>query len=438
MWWKRLQLGMVHVAVTLTVLPMDSTLNRVMINELGLLATLVAVLIALPYLFSPMQIAIGSYADRHPIFGYRRTPYILVGLVLCISGALLAPQAAFALAEGPGGLLLAVLAFGMWGMGFNFATVSYFSLASELWDARGRSTTIATMFSMMIISIIGMALVIGRIVEPYSPAALSRAFYLVAGLSTVLAVVGLFRLEPRHTEAPTGKRHSIREMAGVLLGNRQARLFFVYLVLLLAAVLGQDVLLEPFAGRAFDMPVSTTTRITSIWGTFVLITLIGAGFIQRWLTKKQIAWLGAAMAMVGFVVIAVSGVLGASGVFYIGVTLLGLGTGFATTSNLSLMLDMTTPENIGLFIGAWGLADALSRMVGSIMAGAVRDVSSAVTGSDLMGYVVVFAVLSIILLVSLTLLQSIDVHQFREIDSDHVPGGMTIVERAALLGETSS
>src|SRR5690606_35503808 len=96
---KRLQLGLIHMAVAVTLVPINSTLNRVMIKELAISATVVALFISLPYLLSPIQMMIGSYSDRHPIFGLRRTPYILLGLLLCVAGALLAPTAAFELAD---------------------------------------------------------------------------------------------------------------------------------------------------------------------------------------------------------------------------------------------------------------------------------------------------------------------------------------------------
>src|SRR5215207_7389085 len=99
---KIFRLGLIHVAVAITLVPINSTLNRVMISELGLAATLVAVLVSLPYLFSPIQIWIGGYSDRHPLLGYRRTPYILLGLLLCAGGAALAPTAAFMMAGGDG------------------------------------------------------------------------------------------------------------------------------------------------------------------------------------------------------------------------------------------------------------------------------------------------------------------------------------------------
>jgi MFS transporter, BCD family, chlorophyll transporter len=74
------------------------------------------------------------------------------------------------------GALLSFLAFGIWGMGFNFATVSYFALASELTDEKGRSQTISTMYVMMIVSVIVTALLIGRAIEVYSAGSVPRRF----------------------------------------------------------------------------------------------------------------------------------------------------------------------------------------------------------------------------------------------------------------------
>ena len=131
MFRRRLQLGLIHVAVAMTLVPINSTLNRVMIKELAISATLVAILASLPYLFSPIQVAIGSYSDRHPILGLRRTPYILIGLVLCVVGLVASPYAAFMLEKNFGlGVAFGALAFGAWGMGYNLSSVSYLALAS--------------------------------------------------------------------------------------------------------------------------------------------------------------------------------------------------------------------------------------------------------------------------------------------------------------------
>lgn len=414
---KRLQLGLIHVAVAMTLVPINSTLNRVMIKELALSATLVALLASLPFLFSPIQVAIGSYSDRHPIFGLRRTPYILGGLLLCVIGMIASPYAAFLMAEDFGlGFLAGLAAFGAWGMGYNLSSVSYLSLASELSGENGRGRTIATMWFMMIVAIIGTAIGLSRMVDPYTPAAMIRAFGAIAASALTLGLLGLLRLEPRSgagsVQAPT-ESYSFKQMASAITDNPAGKVFFVYLFLLLAAILGQDVLLEPFGAEAFGMTVTQTTRITSIWGTFVLIAILIAGVLEGRAAKRTLAQAGNLGALAGFLVILLSGLLRNPAVFYAGVTLLGLGTGFSTVANLSLMFDFTTPSNVGLYIGAWGVANAMSRLAGSLLGGAVRDGVTQVTGGALSGYLAVFGIESLMLLIAAFLLTRIDVSAFR-------------------------
>ena len=131
------------------------------------------------------------------------------------------------------------------------------------------------------------------------------------------------------------------------------------------------------------------------------------------MNKRILASLGAWSALAGFVLITISGLALSQGIFYGGVVFLGVGTGLATVSNLSLMLDMTTTEKVGLFIGAWGMSNAVSRLVGTILGGAVRDVVAQVAHNPVTGYAVVFGIEAIMLLVSLYLLQKIDVGAFR-------------------------
>jgi BCD family chlorophyll transporter-like MFS transporter len=428
MFLKRFQLGLIHVAVAMTLVPINSTLNRVMIKELAVSATLVAILASLPYLFSPIQVAIGSYSDRHPILGFRRTPYILVGLILCVLGVAFSPQVAFLIHEDfTHGLLVGILAFGAWGMGYNFSAVSYLSLASELSPENSRGRTIAVMFFMMIISIILTAIGLSRMVDPYTPEALVRAFGVVAASALALGLLGLIKLEPRLTppssphisegkmgETRRVEAYTVRQMTQAITANPVARTYFIYLLLLLAAILGQDVLLEPFAAEAFDMTVRQTTRITSIWGSFVLIAIILAGALEGRVSKRFVAQVGNTGALLGFIVIVISGILMNQSVFYAGVVLLGFGTGLATVSNLSLMFDLTMPGMVGLYIGAWGFSNALSRLTGSVLGGAVRDTVTRITGDALSGYLVVFSIEAAMLVIATVMLYRIDIDAFKK------------------------
>ena len=436
MFLKRIQISFIHVAVAMTLVPINSTLNRVMIKELALSATLVAVLAVLPYLFAPIQVAIGSYADRHPILGYRRSPYILLGLLLNVAGLAIAPFVVFVMPENFWlGLLLSMLVFGAWGMGYNFAAVSYLSLASEISGEKGRSKTIAVMFFLMIIGIILTSTGLSRLLETYSPEILQRSFLIVAGIALFLGLVGLIKLEPRQAqpsrelakEERTPWSHIYKEV----ISSSQAKRFFLYLTVLLAAILGQDILLEPFGAEAFHLPVSATTRITAIWGTAFLVSLVIASILDRWFTRKRIAQISAYIALTGFLMIAGSGAIPHLSVFYLGVIVLGFGTGASTTSNLSLMLDMTT-EKVGLFIGAWGVANALSRFIGTLMSGVVRDISAQILNNPVYGYMVVFIIEAGMLVVSLILLRKISVQRFQ--DQVH---NVNLVDKAQYLNESA-
>ena len=434
MFLKRFQLGLIHVAVAMTLVPINSTLNRVMIKELAISATLVALLASLPYLFSPIQVAIGSYSDRHPIFGFRRTPYILAGLILCVLGVTVSPQVAFLMHDNfPVGLLVGILAFGAWGMGYNLSAVSYLSLASELSGENGRGKTIATMWFMMIASIIVTAIGLSRMVDPYTPEALIRAFGVVAAFALALGLLGLLKLEPRSGNSLSKVRsesYTVKQMTSAITANPVARTFFIYLLLLLAAILGQDVLLEPFGAEAFGLTVTQTTRITSIWGTFVLLAIIVAGLLEGRVSKRLVAQFGNTGALLGFVVIVLSGILINQNIFYAGVTLVGIGTGLSTVANLSLMFDLTLPGMVGLYIGAWGFSNALSRLTGSVLGGVVRDVVTQVTGQALSGYLVVFGIEALMLFIAAFMLYRIDINAFKK-----QVGEPPYVEKVALAAE---
>jgi BCD family chlorophyll transporter-like MFS transporter len=433
MFLKRIQLGLIHLAVAMTLVPINSTLNRVMIKELAFSASLVAVLASLPYLLSPIQVFIGSFSDRHPLWGWRRTPYIALGLVFCVLGVVLSPLAAFLLAENFWlGLLFGLVAFGAWGMGFNFATVSYFSLATDLSGEKERGQTISVMFFMMIIGIISTSLLLSRLVDPYSPQVLVQSFWIVAVIAFVLGMMGLIKLEersPRDGE-DSEERYSWRVLSSTILENKQATLFFVYLIILLIALLGQDILLEPYGGEAFGMSVRETTRITSIWGTFTLVALLAAGALERRISKRTIAFWGGLIALAGFIFIAASGLIIDTTIFYTGVILLGTGTGLSTVSNLSLMLDMTTAAKVGLFIGAWGMANAASRLIGALLSGAMRDILTELLLNPIHAYVFVFIFLALLLFISLIFLRRIDVAAFHKEAEEP-----SVIERAALAGE---
>ena len=205
--FKNIRLGLLHVAVGVTFVVINGMLNRVMIHDLGILSTIVALLVVLPYFLSPLQVVVGQYSDNHPLWGYRRTPYIAAGLLLSVGGTALTPHAALLIATNFwAGILLGLLAFGAWGIGYNLAVVAYLSLASDLSTEAQRARTIAIMWFMMIVSLIVTAIIVGQAMETYDHAQMVRVVNWACVAALAIGLLGLIGLEPRHVATQQGPR----------------------------------------------------------------------------------------------------------------------------------------------------------------------------------------------------------------------------------------
>lgn len=435
-WRKIFQLVMVHVGVSITVVPVTGTLNRVMIADLGLSAFLVGFLIALPYLLSPVQVAIGHWADSRSLWGRFRSPWIVIGGLLAAFGSYFTAHAAFLFQTSFGlGLITALFTFTVWGLGVNMASVSYLSLISEMAGEaeQWRSQAVSSMWTVMIIATILISLTLSQMLEPFSQEALFSAFGLVWAISFMLVLFGSANLEgkelaearltgtlPKATDTSNNPVLAYR----VLLQNPSARRFFVYLLLVLVSIHAQDVLLEPFGGQVLGMEVAQTTRLSAIWGVGVLITLLGGIEVIRRIGKKACANWGAAIAALAFLFVIMVGLVHASPVavasfnivmiFQSAVFLLGLGGGLMTVSNLSYMLEMTIPQAAGLYMGAWGVANFTGQALGNILSGFIRDSVFRLSGNIPAGYMIVFGLEMIGLIAAILLFRHISVGQFRE------------------------
>lgn len=441
-WKKVIQLACVHVGVSITVVPVTSTLNRVMIADMQLSATLVALLVALPYLLSPLQVFIGDWTDRFTVWRRHRSPWMVLGGLMAAFGSYFTAHAAFLVYDHEAvGLLAAVGAFLLWGIGVNVASVSYLSLVTDLTDddEAWRSRAVSVMWTAMILSTIVVSVLLARMLAPVTDvltaqgeAALYNAFGAVWTLSCLLVLVGSSRIEPAASPERQVSNTANNPLTAyrLLAANPTARRFFVYLLLVLVSIHAQDVLLEPYGAEAFNMTTSETSRLTAVWGIGVLVALIGGLPIMRRIGKKSSANIGAAIAAVAFSAIVVAGIVQAPTLFVGSVLVLGLGGGMMTVSNLSFMLDMTVPHAAGLYIGAWGVANFAGQAAGAIASGLIRDVLPQFTGRPLTGYMAVFGLEVAGLVLAIWLFRSISVEKFR------AAAELRIQEVLALVGQS--
>ena len=102
------------------------------------------------------------------------------------------------------------------------------------------------------------------------------------------------------------------------------------------------------------------------------------------------------------------------------------------------MLDMTIPGKVGLFIGAWGSASAFARLLGSLSTAIVRDLARLLPDQAVLGYAAGFSLLGLFLIVSLYILNRVDLAAFQRgaAQSAGVPVA-SVAERVILANDGS-
>jgi len=418
-WRAILQVCLLNIAVALMILPLNSTLNRIMIVELRLPATLVAVLISLRFITSPSRIWFGRLSDTRPIGGRRRTWYIAGGMLVLAVGLMASTYAALAIPDlGVAGIIISVLTFGLLGVGVNLTTPLYFAVVADQSSPEQRPRVVATMFILLGICSVAASFALGAAVEPYTDQRMIRAFFVIAAFGLALTVAGLFKLERKMTfelsasspEPETERPRAVREL---LLENRQALRFFVYLLFAFVAIEAQELILEPYAAQFLGMTPAETTRLTGIFRIPNVLSLaLGAWLINR-IGHKPTATAGIVVACLSLLLVIVSVPVQARAVLLAGVFVLGLGAGLVTTSNLALMMNMTDPRHAGVFLGAWGFAQAMGVGSGNILGGVLRDAGLLLFGSQLGGYYLAYAFEIALLVAAIPLLWALDVAVFQ-------------------------
>ncbi|KAA3656172.1 MAG: MFS transporter, partial [Chloroflexi bacterium] len=84
-------------------------------------------------------------------------------------------------------------------------------------------------------------------------------------------------------------------------------------------------------------------------------------------------------------------------------------------TNLTLMMNMTETNRAGVYLGAWGFAQAVGVGTGTLLGGVIRDITLAITNQDLFSYYAVYGFEIILLMFAFPYIMELDVTRFREI-----------------------
>ncbi len=419
---RLLRLSLFQVSVGMAAVLLTGTLNRVMIVELGMSASIVAAFVSLPLFFAPLRALIGFKSDHHQsALGWKRVPYIWFGTLLQFGGFALLPFALLVMSgggHGPAyvGQIGAGISFLLVGAGMHTTQTAGLALATDLAAEEVRPRVVALLYVMLLIGMMASALIIGRLLVDFSPTRLVQIVQGVGALTLVLNIVALWKQEARNRSATAVRqdRPDFRLSWRSFVARATTRRMLVAVGLGAAAFSMQDVLLEPYGGQVLGLSVGATTLLTALWAMGMLT---GFGYAARVLGRGadpyRLAGFGAAMGIAAFLCVLFAGPLHLVGLLAVGAAAIGLGGGLFSVGTLTAAMNISDEGHTGLALGAWGAVQASCGGAAIAVGALVRDVVASAgveraLGPELAGpstsYAFVYGVEIILLLATIIVL----------------------------------
>ena len=411
------RLALFSIAYGLSGALIGGTLNRIMIADIGLPASLVALFFAVPLIISPVRVWLGYRSDGFPIFGKRREPYIVLGAI-AIGLGIIAASSVTASATNATALfvLSGILSFLLYGLGRNLAHNTYQALISDRYTGTYRTRAVTFYEVATLLGSVMGAGFIGKALETFEPARLMSVSIGVAVVILVLAILASIGQETKNqvvqTAAEQARKIPFQQvLRDVVLADPQVRTLFTLVIFTFIGTLAQDALLEPYGGLVLGMSVGETTRLTMYWGLGVLASMLLSGLLLiKWLGHMNLMRAGIVVSILVFIGLIVTGMAGNAGIFKNLVFVMGLGTGLAGAGMLSSIISFTTPIRAGMLMGVWGVANMVGHAVGNLLGGAIVDGVRFATGSALTAYASLFAMEAAMLAIALYLTTKLDVN----------------------------
>ncbi len=405
---RLLRLSLFQVSVGMALVLLIGTLNRVMIVELSVPASLVSIMIALPLVFAPLRALIGFRSDRHTsALGWRRVPYIWMGTLLQFGGLAIMPFALLVLSGGgqssqaPAwvGQLGAAIAFLLVGAGMHTTQTVGLALATDLAPVESQPKVVGLMYVMLLVGMIASALVFGALLADFSPARLIQVIQGAALTTMVLNVVALWKQEGRSRVPRALPQISFREAIETFCRGDDAVRRLLAVGLGTMAFSMEEVLLEPFGGEILGLSVGSTTALTASLAIGGLLGFtLASQVLSRGADPFRMASAGALVGIPAFFAVIFSASVQSQWLFGAGVMLIGFGAGLFGHGTLTATMNLAPKNQSGLALGAWGAVQATGAGVAIALGGVIRDVVAAYTTS-LTGYIAVYTI-EIVLLIA--------------------------------------
>jgi BCD family chlorophyll transporter-like MFS transporter len=382
---RLLRLSLFQISVGMVQTLFVGTLNRVMILELAVPASLVALMLAIPLLVAPFRALVGFRSDTHrSILGWKRVPYLWIGTVLQFGGLAIMPFALLVLSEAPFtgkvwlGNIGSAVAFLLVGAGAHTTQTAGLALATDVVQEDKRPRVIALMYLMMLVGTLISAFVLEFLLRDFTQIKLVQVIQGTAVFTVVCNLVSLWKQEARVPGvvpyAKGERRPMFREAWRTFAAGGQA------VRLLVASGLGffafnlQDVLLEPYGGEILGLTVSQTTQLTGVMAIgAVLAFVMSAAMLGRRTDPIRLAALGVMVGIFGFSTVIFASPLETAGLFRFGVLFIGFGEGIFGVGTLSYAMRLRDASQHGIALGAWGAVFATAEGLSFALSGVAKD-----------------------------------------------------------------
>jgi MFS transporter, BCD family, chlorophyll transporter len=417
---RLLRLSLFQVSVGMSLVLLVGTLNRVMIVELNVPASLVGVMISLPLLFAPFRALIGFRSDTHRCeLGWRRVPFIYRGTMIQFGGLALMPFALLVL-SGTGdaqhlpvwiGQLSAAISFLLVGVGMHTTQTAGLALATDLARTESQPKVVGLMYVMLFVGTIASALIFGALLADFSPGRLIQVIQGAAVVTIVLNGVAAWKQETRGRRLPSqpqplqppGFRQTWTGF--IRRGHNLRRLLVIGLGTMAFGMM--DVLLEPYGGQILHLSVGHTTMLTA---ALAAGALAGFGLASRVLSQgadpfRMASW-GALVGIPAFAAVMAAAPASSTLLFAVGTLFIGFGAGLFGHGTLTATMNLAPPDQAGLALGAWGAVQASAAGLAIALGGIIRDgVTAAMppdsAAADATGYIVVYGLEAALLFATL-------------------------------------
>ena len=394
--FQLLRLSLFQISVGMATVMLAGTLNRVMIVELLVPASLVAIMIAIPVLIAPLRTFYGHKSDTYKSFiGWKRIPYMWFGSLFQFGGLAIMPFAIIILSGdqtvGPSwaGEVLVAIAFLFTGIGMHITQTVGLALAADRATKENRPRVVALLYFMFLFGMGISAVVIGILLADFSKLRLIQVVQGSAVLTLILNLVAVWRQEKiiiNNQKNDKSEKFFLSWKKFISDRKTNSLIWVVFWGTLAFSM--QDVLLEPYGGQILGLSVSETTNLTGVWALGALLGLaLAANNSKKTVSSVSNAMTALLIGIVGFSAIIFSSPMQFPFLYFLGTLFIGFGTGLFSVSLLIIAMALSSKTNLGsgFILGSWGAAQALGAGLGIAVGGILRDVVNKIALSGYLG-----------------------------------------------------